>query len=230
MTSNFSISVIIPVYNGERYLAETVESILAQTLLPNEIVVVDDGSTDGTSTVAARFGNTLRYDRQPHRGLAATLNQGLRLAQGDLLAFLDSDDLWLTTKLEKQVAVLQADSKLDGTFCHLTSFLSPDVDPAIGQRLQVPTAAQPGLFKSAMLIRRESFFRVGWFDETIHMGDFIDWYVKAQERKLAMAMLPEVLVQRRIHGNNASLRDRPQINDYVRIAKAVLDRRRKNGE
>jgi glycosyltransferase involved in cell wall biosynthesis len=225
-----SISVIIPVYNGERYLAETIDSVLAQTCLPSEIIVVDDGSTDATAAVGKRYASQLSYDRQPHRGLAVTLNRGIQLARCDLLAFLDADDLWLPTKLEKQVAGLQADSRIDGAFCHLINFLSPDVDGTTRQRLRVPVEPQAGIFKSAMLIRRESFMRVGLFDETIHMGDFVDWYAKAQELKLVMTMLPEVLVRRRVHGNNMSLQGRPQATDYVRIAKAALDRRRKNSE
>jgi len=121
---------------------------------------------------------------------------------------------------------LQADSKVEAVFCQLVNFLSPDVDAGTQERLHAPSEPQQGIFKSAMLIRRDAFLRVGLFDVSIHMGDFVDWYAKAQEQKLTIEILREVLVRRRIHGNNMSLQGRPRANDYVRIAKAALDRRR----
>jgi len=107
MKQNPLISVIIPVYNGERYLAEAIESALAQTWEPVEIIIVDDGSTDGSADVASRFASSVKYDLQPHAGPGAARNRGARLARGDYLAFLDADDLWLKEKLKLQMAAMQ---------------------------------------------------------------------------------------------------------------------------
>src|SRR5690606_28366702 len=112
------VSVIIPVYNGERYLAEAVHSILAQTVPTLEIIVVDDGSTDGTARVAQRFGDAVCYVYQPNRGPAAARNRGLERARGEIVAFLDADDLWREGKLACQCARLEADPTLDIVLGH----------------------------------------------------------------------------------------------------------------
>src|SRR5712692_4526575 len=93
------ISCIVPVFNGERYLGETLDSILAQTYRPLEIIVVDDGSTDGTPAVANGYSEFIRYLWQANAGEAAARDQGLKVAQGELMAFLDADDLWHPKKL-----------------------------------------------------------------------------------------------------------------------------------
>src|SRR5580704_8461828 len=103
-----SISCIVPVYNGARFLAEALESILAQTLPPTEIIVVDDGSTDATREVARAYTRHVFYVRQPHAGPASARNCGVGLATGDFLSFLDADDLWHAEKLERQMHALEA--------------------------------------------------------------------------------------------------------------------------
>ena len=95
------ISCIVPVYNGERYLAETLQSILGQRVGPLEVIVVDDGSTDGTAGVARRFGSAIRVLHQTNAGPAAARNLGLSEARGDFVAFLDADDLWKPDKLAR---------------------------------------------------------------------------------------------------------------------------------
>src|SRR5437667_12630279 len=103
------VSVVIPCYNGERYLAEAIESVLAQRYEPLEIIVVDDGSTDRSAEVARHFGDAVQYVCQPHAGAAAARNRGVGLATGDLIAFLDADDVWTEGRLARQVQVLEAD-------------------------------------------------------------------------------------------------------------------------
>ena len=101
------ISVIIPAYNAGRYLAEAIQSVLAQTLSVHEIIVADDGSADNTAAVALSFPAPVRYHLNPHEGTAAARNQGVRVAQGEWLAFLDADDLWQPDKLAAQMALFQ---------------------------------------------------------------------------------------------------------------------------
>lgn len=91
----FKVSAIIPVFNGESFLAEAVESILQQSRPPDEIIVVDDGSTDATAKVASAYADTIHYIRQDQRGPAAARNRGLMQADGDILGFLDADDMWV---------------------------------------------------------------------------------------------------------------------------------------
>ena len=111
MAEGEQISVILPVYNGERFLAEAIGSVLGQTLPPHEIIVVDDGSTDSTAQIvadlAAAAAVPLRYVYQENQGPAAARNHGIRLAQGELIAFQDADDLWSAEKLVTQAALLR---------------------------------------------------------------------------------------------------------------------------
>jgi glycosyltransferase involved in cell wall biosynthesis len=114
-----SISVVIPVHNGELYLAEAVDSALAQTHRPAEVVVVDDGSTDGTAEVAAGLGAAVRYVHQRNRGPGGAMNRGVALARGEYVAFLSADDVWEPEKLAGQMAALVADPSLDLVFGHV---------------------------------------------------------------------------------------------------------------
>ena len=107
-TGGQSISVVIPVYNCERYLGMAIRSALTQTEPPGEILVVDDGSTDGSAAVARGFGAPVHCLSQPHAGLSAALNRGIERAHGTFLAFLDADDLWMETKLARQFDALAA--------------------------------------------------------------------------------------------------------------------------
>ena len=120
-----TISVLIAAYNAEGTLAETLASVLDQTLLPDEIIVVDDGSTDHTAKVAAAASNSVRVIGQTNRGPAAALNLGVELATGDLLSFIDADDLWERNKLAIQTRALAEQIELDGVASHVRMFFCP---------------------------------------------------------------------------------------------------------
>ena len=121
------ISCIVPVYNGERYLGEAIDSILAQTYGPLEIIVVDDGSTDGTAEVVATYGDQVRYLWQPNAGQAAARNHGLSVTQGEFISFLDADDLWHPEKLDRQIARFRTRAELEFCVTHVQNFWIPDL-------------------------------------------------------------------------------------------------------
>lgn len=220
------ISVIIPVYNGEQYLAEAIESVLAQTLRPIEVIVVDDGSTDGSAEVAKNFQSKIKYFYQRHSGASAARNRGADLSKGKYLAFLDSDDIWEVNKLADQMKAFYDDPDLDIVFGHVKQFYSPELDESIKRKIHCPAEKMPGYYPSAMLMKRDSFFRAGPFDTTLKIGEFIDWYIKAKEYGLKSIVLPDTVVQRRIHAANQSINERRNQSDFVRILKKSLDRRR----
>ena len=130
------LSVILPVYNGERYLAEAIQSVLAQTTPVDELVVVDDGSTDGSAAIVQAFVATsvastsprVVYHHQPNANTGAARNTGIRLAKGDLLAFIDADDHWSPDKVERQLAALNSDPEAEAVFGHAQQFVSPALD------------------------------------------------------------------------------------------------------
>ena len=227
MADLLSTSVIIPAFNCERYLGEAIESALAQTRPPSEIILVDDGSTDGTAAVARRFGDAITVLQQPNGGIGAARNLGIARSNGAFLAFLDADDIWETHKLELQWAAFDADPSMDLCFSKIQPFLSPDLDQRTRATLVCPQEPVPGYVASSMLARRESFARVGEFGTEWKVGEFVDWLARAKELGLRTQMLDDVLVRRRIHCTNTVIRERASYTDYARIIRASLERRRK---
>ena len=227
MGTSEKISVIIPVYNGERYLAEAIESALAQSRKPLEIIVVDDGSIDGTAKVAKSFGS-VHYKHQKQGGAGAARNFGLDLAQGDYFAFLDADDIWLPEKLSLQFEAFCTEPRPDIVFGHVEQFISPELYMELKDKVWCPEQPMPGTVPSAMMAEREAFLRVGTFDTTLEIGEFTDWYLRAHEAHLRLAMIPEVVARRRIHEQNQGVRRKDQRPDYLAAIKASLDRRRKD--
>lgn len=226
--TNALISVIIPVYNCERYLGEAIESVLAQTYQPIEIIVVDDGSADGSAEVAKRFAPPVRYYYQSQSGAGAARNYGVSLAQGTFLAFLDADDLWVKDKLTCQMQIFDNEPEVNMVFGHVQQFHSPELDESIKNTINCPAELMAGYIPGTMLIKRDAFLRVGQFETNLKMGEFISWYMRANELGMQVKMLSKQLMSRRLHQTNTGIRERQSRTDYVRVLKASLDRRRAN--
>lgn len=224
-----TISVIIPAYNAETTLGETLATVLAQTRLPEQTIVVDDGSTDRTAEIAAASSLAVTIVRQSNRGAAAAMNAGVELATGNHIAFVDADDLWTKDKLAAQMRVLDAGAELDGVGGYLAAFLCPNNDPGTNQRYRVPTAPEPSWLPGAMLLRRRCFERCGSFDEQLRAGFFIDWYDRAKAAELNFAMLPDVVLHRRIHPGSLSHRSTIRDESMVEMARRAIERRRARG-
>jgi glycosyltransferase involved in cell wall biosynthesis len=222
---NNLVSVIIPVYNGERFLADAIQSVLVQTFRPMEIIVVDDGSTDKSAIIAKSFPD-LHYTYQLHQGLASALNHGVKIASGAFLSFLDADDMWVSEKLSSQMSIMDQNPDIDIVFGHHCRFNNSEIGSLAKEKINPLEKPLPGYFKGTALIRRESFWRIGLFDTSLKLGDFIDWFSRANEQHLKIIMLPEIVLLRRVHGDNTSFRRKDNRSDYIRIVKAALDRRR----
>ena len=223
------ISVIIPVYNGERYLPEAIDSVLAQTQPVNEIIVVNDGSSDASESVAKRYWKQIRYVYQENSGIGQARNTGINLATGTILGFLDADDLWQEDKIKVQTQVLRDDLNCHLVFGLTRQFISPDLPEQEKSKIAVPDKPMPGYLASSMLIRREAFDRVGRFSSAYKLGEFVDWFARCKETGLAHRLVERVLLNRRIHTDNIGRREKSFQSDYARILKAALDRRRKKG-
>jgi glycosyltransferase involved in cell wall biosynthesis len=216
---NAVVSAILAVRNGSRYLPHALESVLGQTRPPDEVIVVDDGSDDGSDEVARGFPavTCLRIDRS---GQGAALNRGVAASRGTHLAFLDADDEWLTEKLELQLACFESDRTLDAVFGHVEQVVETGDGTA---RSQGPSIARlPG----AMLITRAALLRCGPFAAELRLGMVVEWYARAKDAGLREVVLPDVVYRRRIHGDNMGIRHAAERAEYAVMLKKVLDRRR----
>jgi glycosyltransferase involved in cell wall biosynthesis len=227
MNKSKLISVIIPVYNGERYIAEAIESVLAQGYEHIEIIVVNDGSTDRTEGVLRSYAN-VHYLYQPRQGASSARNNGIKCSSGEFLAFLDADDFWIKDKLKMQISLFNDKPDLDMVFGHVEQFFSPELAKSLQESLHLPAGCMPGYAPGAMLVKRSAFLKVGFFDDEFRIGEFIDWYMRAVDYGLKSCLVPEVVLKRRIHDANTGIKERDSRKDYLRVLKASLDRRRKS--
>ncbi len=219
------ISVIVPSYNAGSYIGEALQSILAQSVAVFEIIVVDDGSTDQTKSIVATY--PVKYVYQINKGIAAALNTGIEQSSGNYLAFLDADDVWMPDKISTQVNAFQNDPALDMVFGLMHQFITPELSLEEQQKIEVNTTeVMVGIHKSAWLIKRESFLRVGFFTGGFLLEEFTDWYARSRENSLKELVVQQVVAKRRIHQTNTSRTNKNIKNDYPRILKAALDRRR----
>lgn len=222
------VSCIVPVYNGERFLPEALESVLRQTRPPDEIIVVDDGSTDGTARIANALGAPVRWVRQENAGPAAARNLAIRLATGDFLAFLDADDLWLPRKLELQLGRMQQRPELDYCVTHLQNFWMPELGAEEKAFRDQPFAQPlPAFSFPSFLGRRRMVDRVGPCREDLRVASDTEWFIRAREMGLVYEVLPDVLVRRRLHRGNLTRADLASSDTLIANLKASLDRRRR---
>jgi glycosyltransferase involved in cell wall biosynthesis len=223
------ISVVIPVHNGERYLAESIRSVLDQGHAALELLVIDNASTDATADVARAFAS-IRYFQLPEKGLSKALNYGLERCRGAFLGFLDADDLWSPNRLALQLEAFARTPAVEMVFGHVEQFISPELDESAKAKLSIRDKRLPGRYRGAMLIRKDSFRKVGGFEPSVDYGEFIDWYMRAVEHQIREVMLPDVVTLRRVHGANLGYTDRHKRVEFARVLKRGLDRRRRLSE
>lgn len=224
------VSTVIPVYNDARYVCGAVESALAQTYPAHEVIVVNDGSVDNTEAVLSPYGDRIRHIVQPHKGLSAARNRGIREARGEVVAFLDADDRWLPQKIEKQIALLESDSGIGIVGCG--SHLINEEGEIIGTNLARDYAKRSEYLKeltvcnivsggSGALVRKECFERVGLFDETLTSSEDWDMWLRiGWEYKIAVVEDPLTRNMVRKGSMSASAHaERMLVNDLAVISK-----------
>lgn len=219
------ISVIVPAWNAERTLEETLRSILDQTMAPSEVIVVDDGSTDGTAELPILGQAPIRLIRQRNQGAAAALNTGIEAATGELFAFLDADDLWSPDKLETQSAALAMEADLSGVLGHVEAFACPSSSAEDRARWDLAAASGPGWLVGALLMRRRHIHGER-FDPQLRNGYFVDWLDRLRRNGHRFSMLPTVVLRRRIHAGSLTQRKAELAADFLKLAHRAVKRRR----
>ena len=221
-----TVSIVIAVRDGARYLADALASIAEQSSLPTEVVVVDDGSTDGSAELAAEVHPGARVLSQPPTGYAAAVNHGVRSATGDALAFLDADDLWSVDSLDRRLTRLGGPDAPDAVVGATRNFASPDLPAAEASRIRIHERAFRAEVLAAMLVRADVFRRVGPLDETLSTGSAIDWVSRARSDGVRFAHLDDVVMHRRIHASNLGRSAPSERNaELLRIVRAHHERK-----
>jgi glycosyltransferase involved in cell wall biosynthesis len=218
-----SVSVVIPVRDGRRYLGEAIASIQAQTLAPLEILVVDDGSTDGSGELAAAAGATVIA--RAAEGPAAARNAGAQAARGALLAFLDADDVAAPERLELQVRALAAARDAAAVAGRMVQFLSPDRADELRGRFASPEEPVHSFTAGTLLLRREPFLAGGGLDTSVSGSEVIDWVQRRRSAGDTLVTIDAVVLRRRVHGDNLSRGDALHAA-YLATARAAIARRR----
>lgn len=219
------VSVLLPVLNGERFLAAALDSVFRQDYRPLEVVVVDDGSTDGTANLVAEFGDRVRYAYQKSAGPSVARNAALQLAHGSVIAFLDADDIWLPQKLSRHMELLLLEPHLMFTVSLLRHFLEPGCELPAGLNPRLLDEDVPAWLPSTLVARREVFDVVGVFDPTLRMAEDMDWFSRAKDRGVASAILPELLVMKRVHDRNLSNNTGPNVPAVLRVIRDSILRK-----
>ncbi len=225
----FRVSVIIPVYNGIRYLPETLASVRRQTRPVDEIILVDDGSTDNTGVwIDSLNDEKIVACHQKNSGQAAARNLGIEKSRGDLVALLDSDDLWEPEKIELQIARFNENPALGIVTSRFVEFYSPDIAAATRASTRLKEGILSGPNCSNLLVRKEVFTKVARFDSAWRTGELLEWWSRVAEAGVVADEVAKVLVRRRVHDSNLGRRAARDRGDYFAIIRKQLQRRRRN--
>lgn len=233
------ISAVIPAYNSAEFIADAINSILKQTCPIDEIIVVDDGSSDNTGQIVRSLPGNIRYHKQNNRGPSAARNQGIKIAKGNWIAFLDADDQWTPDKIEKQLDTFNRYPEL-----HLIAGDMSEIDNQgkllttsvlakhhLLQRFQelqgqpIPNALAALIRKNfiptgTVLVQRDTVLAAGLFNESIRFGEDLELWAKIAARH-PITCLPEILMLRRQHGNNATHLTGRMLVDLVKVMQSL---------
>jgi glycosyltransferase involved in cell wall biosynthesis len=214
-------SVVVPAFNAAPYIADAIASLLAQSMPPERIIVVDDGSTDETAAAVNSIDGPIRYVRQENTGPGGATTRGMMMVDTEFFATIDHDDLWLPGKSKQQLAYLAANPGVAGVFARVAEFSG---DPATARYGR----AYDGWTRPTMMMRTAIAHASGpMFDHPSKLGDLIDWLAVIRDNGHRLVMLEDVLALRRIHEGSLTAQDRGQLSrSYIFLAQRALARRR----
>ena len=216
------VSVVIPSFNSQATILEAVQSVLAQSYSNVEVIFIDDGSTDQSIEVLESISDPrFLWETQKNQGTGAARNHGVRLATGDLLCFLDADDIWAKDKLECQLVDIQSAQMV---FSNVQEFFDKSIE------MNGVPRVLPGYYASTIMISRKDFLKVGMFNEGLAVAEFIDWLSRAKDSGLSSYLNQKILTFRRIHQGNVGRLKKPNSHHYAIALKAAIDRKRRRNQ
>lgn len=234
MADRTTISVIIPAYNAVDTIAATLDSLLSQTRAADQIIVVNDGSSDATGDVVTNHPVGAKLVKQSNGGAAAAFNNGINLASGEFIALLDADDIWMPEKLKIQEAALKVHGPDTIILGHVEAFECPSQAPELFASLSYVKGKTPGYLAGTTLVRRDLIAHQGKsFDTSLRTGYFIEWYRRRQSEGVQAVMLDDLVLKRRIRANTLSRRQANAKDglsrDFLEIARrAIREKKQQN--
>ena len=218
------VSVIVAVKNGERYLAQALESIVQSEYRPIEILVIDGHSTDKTANIARDFP-FVRCLRQPTTGIAAAYNFGIQQAKGDFVAFLSHDDVWTQDKLSLQMTYLQEHTTIQYVTAKTKFFVEPDCELPSGVRTEWLEGEHVSHIMETLVARKSVFQSIGTFNEYLSTAEDVDWFARAKDQEVPMMTVPKVLLYKRMHDENLSVQHKQNNQNLLNVIKGSLNRK-----
>lgn len=238
MAREILVSAIIPTYNRRELVQRAIDSVLAQDVGVDEVIVVDDGSTDGTAeALRARYGERITCLRQANAGVSAARNAGMAAARGEFLALLDSDDLWMPDKTRRQLALFEADPTLGMVLCDVDRVDADGAYYDTFHRREViaqdgwafaPLLRNPSLVPASAMLRREVFETVGGFDTTLRTAEDIDFHLRVA-RRWRIGVVEASLVKA-MRGHDGLSAESSTYDDYVRVVERAVAEARTTGD
>ena len=225
MTGSPLVGVVIPVHDGERFLAEALASVISQTYRPMQLIVVDDASTDASADVAADFEGVEVLAMSEQLGASGARQVGWQATEAPLLSFLDADDRWLPGKIESQVGYLREHPEVDLVLGRQEVALEAGTDVPEWLPHDRVVDEVGGIPLNSGLVRREVLEAVG-FDRSLHVGEWRDWLMRVREAGFAQAVTDEVTLVRRVHETNLSHRRAEMRKEVFRSLHRRIERDR----
>lgn len=219
------VSVILPLYNGEKWIMDAIQSVLGQEYTSIELCVVDDGSSDNSISIVKQVvtqDQRVKFIHNTKRGIASARNTGINRASGDIITFIDQDDLWTKNKLTKQIPELLKNPNAI-ILGNLEQFCDEPILPSWAKKEHI-NQAKPGWEPGTLMLKKKIIKQFNGFDESLqHGGDDSDFFMRVRDAGVSCIMLDEVILKKRIHQNNTSSLANHQ-SDLLKNIRASLQR------
>jgi glycosyltransferase involved in cell wall biosynthesis len=223
------VSVILPIYNGEKHLHDCIKSIFSQSVVPQEILVIDDGSTDNGAAIALQYPQ-IRYHKISNNGVANARNKGLEMASFELIAFIDQDDLWTSDSLKIRLNAMENSTNAKIVIGKQKWFLDGLKTRPFWVKEEQMQDSLDGYLLGCSLIHMELFDKYGTFNNSFRFGSDFDWFCRLKDASENFFQVDEVVLEKRIHEMNESRHAQASLNELTRAIHQSILRKRTKGE
>ncbi len=225
MSKNPLISIIIPVFNSEKYLNETLRSVLNQDYLQREVMVIDGNSTDGTENICKNFSG-INFHKQKGEGISDALNFGIEKSKGEFICFISSDDLWTHNKLSTQCKFMIENPEIQYSVTRAKFILDPNSKKPANFREEFLEKDTVQNILETLMARKSLFEKIGDFDTEFSAGMEIDWFARAIDKNIPMAVIDKTLTHKRVHSESITQNTTKILNQSIRAMYNSIKRKK----